>query len=68
MQSKDVLHRLYTNLTQNERQVYEDHYLRGYTMAQTANHQNLSLSAVKNAVERIRKKAKNLNYTLLFYF
>lgn len=68
MQSKDVLHRLYANLTQNERQVYEDHYLHGYTMAQTANNQNLSLSAVKNAVERIRRKAKDLDFTLLFLF
>lgn len=64
MQSSDALNKLYANLTQNERRIYEDHYLHGYTMVQTANNNNLSLSAVKNTVGRIRKKAKDVNFML----
>ncbi len=58
--AEDRLNQLCEALTQSERLVYDAYFVKGYSMAETAELTGLTLSAVKNAVQRIRKKAKSL--------
>lgn len=58
--AEDRLSQLCAALTQSERLVYDAYFVKDYSMAETAELTGLTLSSVKNAVQRIRNKAKSL--------
>ena len=58
--ARDELAALYAALTENERLVFQDHYLQGYTLQAVANRQQRSLASVKATVRQIKKKAEKI--------
>lgn len=50
---------LYTVLTETEKQVFQEHYVQGFTLQEVAQRQYRSLSSVKASLRQIKIKARN---------
>lgn len=63
--SKEIIDSIYDSLSPAEKQVFEDYYKRDYSLEETARRNNITVGAVRGAVQRIRKKAKEMKFLAL---
>lgn len=54
----DVCSNIIEILSSEERNTFEDHFLKGYTMKETAERENLDYATVRGRINSIRKKLK----------
>lgn len=56
LDARDQIDELCTALTETERQVYQEHYVQGFTLQEVAHHCHRSLVSVKASLRQIKKK------------
>ncbi len=64
--SQVITDSIYASLSSSEKQVFEDYYLRDCSLKETAQRNNVTIGSVRGAIQRIRKKAKEINFFSLF--
>lgn len=60
--SQEIIDSIYTSLSSSEKRVFEDYYLHDCSLEETAKRNSVTVGSVRGAVQRIRKKAKELKY------
>ncbi len=62
----DVCSTVIEILSSEEKSTFEDHFLRGYSMKETAERENIDYDTVRGRINSIRKKLKNFIPTSAF--
>lgn len=60
--SQVITDSIYSSLSSSEKQIFEDYYIHDYSLKETAKRNNVTVGAVRGAVQRIRKKAKGIHF------
>lgn len=58
--SQVITDSIYASLSSSEKQVFEDYYLYDYSLKETAQRNNVTVGSVRGAIQRIRRKAKEM--------
>lgn len=59
LDAREQIDQLYATLTETERQIFQEHFVQGFTLHEVAHHRHRSLASVKASLRRIKKKANN---------
>lgn len=59
LSAREQIDQLYATLTETERQVFQEHFVQGFTLHEVAHRQHRSIASVKASLRRIKKKANN---------
>lgn len=66
--SREYISKIYTSLSSSEKKIFEDYYLHDCSLKETAIRNNITVGSVRGAVQRIRKKAKNMEFLSIILF
>ena len=65
--SQEITDSVYASLSPLEKQVFKDYYQLDYSLEETAERSNATVGSVRGAVQRIRKKAKEMRFLSLLF-
>lgn len=57
LDAREQINQLYTTLTEAEQQIFQEHYVQGFTLQAVAQHLHKSLASVKASLRQIKRKA-----------
>lgn len=63
--SQGIIDSVYASLSPSEKQIFKDYYQRSFSLEETAKLNNVSVGSVRGAVQRIRKKAKEMKFLIM---